>query len=182
MSDGTSFSEDLTNCNRLALPTLECTFPVQSLTTTPFSLPWGSEVWATVAAINTYGYSAASNPGSGAVIITYADAPLNLREDYSQRIATGFTLVWDQVVSNGGSTVIDYRLTYDNAGADWVILENNILLETYDVTGLTAGSSYRFQVQARNSHGLSAYSEVLTLVAGFTPAQPAAPTTLVVLD
>ncbi len=55
-----------------------CQVLVSTLINEPFSLTWGSSVVAKVVAYNIYGDSLTSESGSGAVIITYADAPLNL--------------------------------------------------------------------------------------------------------
>jgi hypothetical protein len=43
----------------------------------PYSLPWGSEVYARVTAINIYGNSVESVEGNGAIILTQPDAPIN---------------------------------------------------------------------------------------------------------
>lgn len=93
------------------------------------------------------------------------------------------TLVWEEGLSNGGSTVIDYRLSYDNnSGSDFLILENDILELQYDVVDLTEGLTYKFKLQARNTFGLSAYTEELILDIGFKPEQPVAPSTVVVAN
>lgn len=54
----------------------------------PYSLAWGSSVYAKVIAINKYGPSISSDVGNDAKIITYPDAPVLLTEDYSGRTAT----------------------------------------------------------------------------------------------
>jgi len=82
-SDGITFTQELTDCNRLSSPTLTCSVPVVTLITTPYSIAWGEHIYARVAAINKYGTSVLSNAGNGAQIITYADAPLAIAEDYS---------------------------------------------------------------------------------------------------
>jgi hypothetical protein len=48
---------------------------------TPYYLTYGDSVIVTVQAINAVGLSVASPEGSGAVIITYPDAPTNLERD-----------------------------------------------------------------------------------------------------
>ena len=63
--------------------TTTCTIPVASLRASPFSLEWGSSVYAKVVAINSYGNSLISNEGNGAVITTTPDAPISLAEDTS---------------------------------------------------------------------------------------------------
>ena len=44
----------------------------------PFSLNWGSSVFATIQTINIVGNSDVSEPGNGAILITNPDAPVNL--------------------------------------------------------------------------------------------------------
>jgi hypothetical protein len=170
-SDGVTFTEDLTDCNRLAMPTLSCTVPVITLTTTPFEILWGEHIWAQVIAINAYGYSAVSDAGNGAEIITYPDSPISLVEDFAQRTYNSVTLNWQAGAEDGGSTVISYQLTYDNTSVtDFVILEDTIVSNFFKVENLTPGSTYKFKVQSRNSFGLSAYSLELELTVGFKPA------------
>jgi hypothetical protein len=81
---------------------------VSTLKNSPFSLEWGSSIFAKVVAINDYGRSLESPEGNGAVIITYADKPTNLAETVSARTATTITFTWVAGLLNGGSTVIDY--------------------------------------------------------------------------
>lgn len=146
-SDELTFTEDLTDCNRLDLATVSCTIPVITLKTTPFEIPWGESIWARIVAINDYGISATSEAGNGAIIITYPDAPVSFMEDYSQRTATSLMLTWLEGPDNGGSTVISYQLTYDDTSiTNFVILEDTILDTFYDVQDLTPGLTYRFKV------------------------------------
>lgn len=107
-ADGATFSEDLTNCDRLQMPTLQCTVPVASLKTTPFELEWAGSVWAKVVAINAYGMSEESDAGNGAEIITYPDAPVSFSEDFSLRTYNSVTLTWQEGAENGGSPVSSY--------------------------------------------------------------------------
>lgn len=67
-SDSVTYSTELNNCDRSSSTSTTCTIPVQILRESPFSLPWGSSVYAIVIATNAYGDSAQSNPGNGAVI------------------------------------------------------------------------------------------------------------------
>jgi hypothetical protein len=81
----------------------------------PFSLPWGSSIVAKVVAYNYYGDSLTSEPGNGAILITYPDAPLNLQETVSERNKCTITFSWTEGFKNGGSQVTDYRESYDSA-------------------------------------------------------------------
>ena len=68
---------------------------------------------AYIVAHNAYGMSNVSERGNGAVIITKPDAPTNLIEDTAFRTATEVGLEWLEGLTNGGSQVISYRVTYD---------------------------------------------------------------------
>jgi hypothetical protein len=94
-----------------------CAIDGATLKAAPFSLPWGASVWAKVVAYNVYGDSETSDAGNGAIIFTYADAPLDLTEDISQRTASSITFTWNEGADNGGATVTSYRVSYDNAGS-----------------------------------------------------------------
>lgn len=52
--------------------------PISTIISSPYSLPWGSSVYATVSSTNIVGYSEISNSGNGAIILTNPDAPINL--------------------------------------------------------------------------------------------------------
>jgi len=54
---------------------------VNLLIAAPFNLPWGSRVYTKIVATNIKGDSEESDAGSGAVIITYPDPPINLVEN-----------------------------------------------------------------------------------------------------
>jgi len=53
-----------------------CTIQVSKLRAEPFSLEWGTGVYAKIMAINIYGNSVISEPGNGAIIITNPDTPI----------------------------------------------------------------------------------------------------------
>ena len=57
-----------------------CTVPVTALRAAPFSLEWGTNIHATVTAINAYGSSTESAAGNGAIITTTPGAPTSLTE------------------------------------------------------------------------------------------------------
>lgn len=54
--------------------------------------------------------------------------------------------------------MFDYSVSFDQATGVYVELSSGILLTSYTATTLTAGLTYKFKIQARNSHGLSEYS------------------------
>jgi hypothetical protein len=71
----------LTDCDgtdATIIQSLSCSIPIANLITNPFSLPWGSSVYAKITATNAYGNSEESDSGNGAIILTEPDAPINL--------------------------------------------------------------------------------------------------------
>jgi len=83
---------------------------------------WGSSVVVKVIAFNVYGQSLQSSSGSGAIILTYPDAPLSLQEYIPGRQATVIGLQWSSGVANGGASVLDYKVSYDQANGTYVEL------------------------------------------------------------
>ena len=65
-------------------------------------------------AFNTIGDSALSVAGNGGLIsyVVIPDAPKNLRRD-STTTTSQIGILWDLGTSNGGSAVIDYRVSFD---------------------------------------------------------------------
>ena len=91
-------------------------------------------------AINIYGLSEESAVGNGAVIITSPDAPVSFAEDYSLRTATNLGFSWSEGATNGGSTVLDYQISYDEAtGTDFVVLASGLISTDYTATDLVSG-------------------------------------------
>ena len=79
------------------------------------------------------------------------------------------TLRWTPPTSSGGSAITGYeyrqRTGDDYAAGAWTAIPNSASLTNYDVTGLTAGTAYTFQLRARNSSGAGLYSEEVTATA-----------------
>lgn len=59
-SDLTTFVTEPTSCDMTLRLSTQCTIPVTTLIAAPFSLPWGSSVFAKVSAKNVYGESSES--------------------------------------------------------------------------------------------------------------------------
>jgi hypothetical protein len=89
---------------------------VQSLRISPYSLEWGSSVFAEVIAINAYGDSLTSAAGNGAVITTTPDSPISLTEDYSARTKSTLGFTWSDAAFTGGVDIIDYRISIAEQG------------------------------------------------------------------
>ena len=107
-SDGT-YTEDLTNCDGTSssvMTSTQCITPVATLRAEPFSLDWGTSVYAQISSTNIKGVSELSEPGNGGAIITFADAPYNLVEDFTTKSATSIGLTWTEPSTNGGAEII----------------------------------------------------------------------------
>jgi hypothetical protein len=132
---------------------------------TPFSLPWGSSLYAKVLAINIKGNSIASDAGNGGIILTTPDSPTSLANVQAITNYNTVGLSWSNGVNNGGSTVIDYRVSY-KISDDLVFytLESNIVSLPYSASALTVGLTYMFKVQARNIYGYSGFSSTISVL------------------
>lgn len=86
--------------------------PISALKTTPYSLAWGVSAYATVTAVNVYGNSLESSEGNNAVILTIPDAPTDLSNNAALTDGTQIGLTWNQGISNGGTPVIDFTISY----------------------------------------------------------------------
>jgi hypothetical protein len=73
---------------------LYCVIPVATLKAEPFRIHWGGHVWAKIIAHNEKGPSVESNPGDGAMLITDADPPISLEEQYQFRTKSVLSIKW----------------------------------------------------------------------------------------
>jgi hypothetical protein len=93
-------------------------------------------------------------------------------EDYSQRTKSTLGLTWTAPVFTGGAVIDDYRVNYKEQGGTYSVLEAALSATSYTAIGLTAGTTYVFTVESRNSYGYSAVSDELTLLCAFIPDPP----------
>lgn len=61
---------------------------------------------------------------------------------------------------------------------NYIVLSDILTVKYYTVTSLTAGKTYKFKVEARNSIGYSLPSNELTTIAAIVPTAPGAPSTI----
>lgn len=181
-----TYNLELNNCDATDLTIVGqkyCIVQVSTLKNAPFSLEWGSSIFAKVVAINDYGRSIESPEGNGAVIITYADKPTNLAEIVSARTATTITFTWIPGLLNGGSTVTDYQIFRKKEGdSSYISIATNVTTPPYTATGLETGKRYLFTVQASNGFGYSESSDPVTILCATKPVTPVAPETSVLND
>jgi hypothetical protein len=81
-SDGITYSEDKIYCDGMntltIINTRTCNIPIARLISSPYNLPWGSSIYATLQAFNILSSSNISAPGNGAIIVIVPDPPVNL--------------------------------------------------------------------------------------------------------
>lgn len=83
-ADNVTFSEYNATCNgsnTTIVSMRSCNVSIAILTSSPYSLVWGSSVFAQVSATNIKGTSVYSLAGNGAILVTLPSPPLNLRNN-----------------------------------------------------------------------------------------------------
>ncbi|MEY4389280.1 MAG: hypothetical protein RLZZ432_999, partial [Chloroflexota bacterium] len=117
----------------------------------------------------------------GGSFATLAGPPLAPRNLVASNVAsTTLTLAWDLPSSNGGSPITDYRVEVSgNGGSSWTAIPHGASNSpAFAVTGLAAGTTYRFRVSTINAIGASSPSAVHTVTT--LGSVPSAPTNLLV--
>jgi hypothetical protein len=87
----------------------------------------GDLIIARVLAVNFYGESDYSDPGSGAKARRTPDVPFNLDNLDSITDADSIGLSWFPGPSNGGTPVVDYRIYYATETGDFTELVSGVL-------------------------------------------------------
>jgi len=94
------------------------------------------------------------------------DAPVSLTNVPAQTTANQIGLSWSDGAYNGGSPIIDYEVSLATTASFTVIA--TVTTRSAVVTGLTAGTNYKFYVKARNVIGQSTQSSEVTILAPST--------------
>ena len=147
--DGTVFTEEPTNCDGSDVDIMAahaCTVLIEDLRAEPYNLPWGSHIFARVIATNVIGESLPSDEGNGAQILTNPDAPLNLQNEASITQANQIGLTWSEGTDNGGSSVIDYTVSFKAAAASTYTTKSGVTGLLTTLTSLTQGITYDIKV------------------------------------
>jgi hypothetical protein len=122
----------------------------------PYNHILDESVWVKIIAENLYGDSLISEAGNGGLVKLVPDAPVNLANDPSITSDNRIKFTWQQGASNGGDTVLDFDIYYDDAlGTNvFTLLQANVFTEYYITTiQLDVGQTYSFKVTARNTVG-----------------------------
>lgn len=91
----------------------ECTVPLSKLITEPFNLLKGYGIYIKVIAINSYGDSLVSDPGNSGIIVLVPDAPEGLTNNPDVTTNSVLSFTWVDAENDGGTSVLDYKITYD---------------------------------------------------------------------
>jgi len=136
------------------------TFPHSASTATTATvtgLTNGTGYLFKVAAVNGVGTGSWSSSPSTVSPRTIPGVPTSV----SGTAGNGNVLLsWAAPANNGGSVITDYAVRYSsNDGSSWTTFQHSTLkATTATVTGLTNGTSYRFQVAAVNAAGTGSWS------------------------
>ena len=87
------------------------------------------------------------------------DAPTTLASILAISNDVQIGLTWANGASNGGSSIMEYRVSYDDGENHWVT--SSVTTQSYIAQGLKPGTLYSFKVQSRNPVGLSTESTIL---------------------
>lgn len=158
-SDGTTWSQDLVNCDGTSstiTTNTACSIPFTYLTMSPFYLTLNSPIYVRVYAKNAIGYSDASTASDGTTLVQTIPPKPSAPTRGGLTSTTQIDVEWSLLSTNsetGGSTITSYNLIYDagTANATWseVIGYSSAYTGSYYVkTGLTMGTSYKFAYRA----------------------------------
>lgn len=186
-----NFAANTALCNpsagQNAFTDMYCVIPLSVFESAPYSYAVATTIEFKVLAKNSRGWSAASavNPTG----VTAQSKPAQMAAPTTVQTLTNETSLFVQWAAlttpseTGGSTITSYYLKWDKgtAGATWydiigngpTSLDTNITL-TSDVS---AGTTYRFKVQAYNIHGWGLESPIAYIKAAEEPSQMTAVTT-----
>lgn len=145
-------------------------FGLTSLEFTAASLTAGATYKFKVQAQNIVGYSAFSTPVT-IIAAAVPSKPIDLSNVVAITDASQIALTWTEGY-NAGSTILDYKVLYDQGSGSWVNLVAGVTTTSYIATGLTADTTYAFKVVARNQVGYGEQSDVLSVLAARIPDAP----------
>ncbi len=129
---------------------------------------------------NSYGLSSVFSNEVVALTAILPDSPKNLQNDVAVTKSGVVGLTWSAGVYNGGSPIIDYRVSYHIDSEPYSYLITEVATTFYTSNALVANSVYTFKVEARNALGYSDFSSEVVIRAAAKPDTPAVPVTTVV--
>lgn len=144
-----SATNDCDGTDTTVVSTAQCTIPMATFRTSPYTLAQGTLIEIKVAALNSNGWSSFSSDSTGSALVEYkptvSTAPTeDAATDDTQLIVDYAELTG---VATGGSSILEYELSWDNAsgGASWAVVKSETSSFTYTSTqtsGYTVGLTY----------------------------------------
>jgi hypothetical protein len=74
------------------------------------------------------------------------DAPFNLLNSAVITAANVIGLTWTPGIYNGGASVLDYTISYDQGTNSYMTLASGVVGTSYTATLLTAGLTFKFKI------------------------------------
>ena len=136
------------------------------------SLTNGTSYVFEVAAKNAAGWGSWSTQSPVVVTGSTPDAPTGIAATSNHDSAV--PLSWTAPYSYG-AVITDYSLRYSSNGSSWSIVDTHATTTSYNLAGLSNGTSYVIEVQATNGSGSGAWSSPTVATPSSTPDAPAAP-------
>jgi hypothetical protein len=121
-----------------------------------------------------FGDSLESEIGNGGQIALVPTAPNNLQNDPTVTSYSAIGLTWDPCDNDGGDLVIDYQIYFTREGSfTFEMLDQGITATSYETTQpLVTGVTYEFFVKARNTVGVGAMSNTVSVLLAQIPEAP----------
>jgi len=179
-SDGTTYTESTTYCDGTdsgILAQKYCLVPMSALTASPYSLARGTLVKAKAQAQNSKGWSTLSAANTAGASVQTPPDKMAVPTSGGSLSETQVSVSWAALTSptNGDSTILSYNLQWDNNtnGSNWYDLigasPDSVALTYTKSTGISAGTTYKFKVRARNVHGWGVFSDAVSISATGVP-------------
>jgi hypothetical protein len=128
---------------------------------------------------NAFGYSTTYSSEISVRAAKVSDAPTSLENNVAVTASGVIGLTWSAGTYNGGSPVLDYRISYKQGASAYSELASFVSSPSFTASSLVADALYTFKIEARNLVGYSAYSSEVQIRAAAKPDTPAAPLTSV---
>ena len=74
------------------------------------------------------------------------DSPLGLQNNAAITAANVIGLTWSAGIYNGGASVIDYTISYDQGYNSYKTLASGVIGTSYTATQVTAGLTFKFKI------------------------------------
>lgn len=169
---------DSSNCDGSSTTVIDsqtCTIPMSTLTSGSFSLSFDTLIEVRVSATNAIGTSSTSTVNTSGARTRRAPATMTAPVKNSGTDTT-MTVGWTALTTNsdiGNSAITSYKLEWNQGdGTDNYVTLVVTSSTSYSMTGLTAGTIYRFRVSAANIYGYGSASTSASFIASSVPGVP----------